>query len=103
MRKKASEKLIEKKLREGVKKLGGMALKFTSPGTAGVPDRIVLMPGGKIYFVETKSEGKKLSTRQTLFSGKLEWLGHFFMVVYSESSLYHFLYHIKTEQEERQV
>lgn len=70
-----NEKLIEKKLREGVKKLGGLALKFTSPGTAGVPDRIVLMPGGKIYFVELKTTGRKLSVRQEVMVKALRELG----------------------------
>ena len=40
------EKYIERKLRDMVKEKGGMALKFVSPGTDGVPDRLVLLPGG---------------------------------------------------------
>ena len=50
-----SESQLERKLFERVKKMGGMCLKFVSPGRAGVPDRIILMPNGKIYFVEMKS------------------------------------------------
>ncbi len=92
MQKKASEKLIEKKLREGVKKLGGMALKFTSPGTAGVPDRIVLMPGGKIYFAETKSEGKKLSPQQEVIRAKFKGLGKRVFVVSTLDQLNDFFY-----------
>ena len=42
------EKIIEEKLTKAVKQNGGVCWKFTSPGTAGVPDRIVLMPGGRI-------------------------------------------------------
>ena len=53
-----NEKLLEKKLREEVKKLGGLALKFSSSTYTGMPDRIVLMPKGKAYFVELKSPGK---------------------------------------------
>ena len=42
-----------------VKKIGGLALKFVSPGFDGVPDRIVLLHGGKIGFVEVKAPGEK--------------------------------------------
>ncbi|MFR0870070.1 MAG: VRR-NUC domain-containing protein [Oscillospiraceae bacterium] len=53
------EKIIEHKLLMEVKKIGGLALKFVSPGFDGVPDRIVLLHGGKIGFVEVKSPGEK--------------------------------------------
>lgn len=70
------EKEVERYLREQVKKrLGGMALKFVSPGLSGVPDRIVLMPGGKIAFVETKAPGKKLRTLQKYVCGMIATLG----------------------------
>ncbi len=52
------EKEIEKKLILEAKKRGGQALKFISPGFEGMPDRIVLMPEGKIAFVEVKAPGK---------------------------------------------
>lgn len=51
------EKDIEKRLVREVKKLGGLCLKWVSPGNSGVPDRIVLMPGGKAIFVELKKPG----------------------------------------------
>lgn len=51
-----TEKDIEKFLVAGVKKLGGKAYKFVSPGNAGVPDRLIVMPGGKVYFAELKTE-----------------------------------------------
>lgn len=53
------EKEVEKKLVKAVKFNGGICWKFTSPGTAGVPDRIILMPKGRIAFVETKAPGEK--------------------------------------------
>ncbi|MDI5754298.1 VRR-NUC domain-containing protein, partial [Salmonella enterica subsp. enterica serovar Montevideo] len=46
------ENLIEKHLVAEVKKAGGVAYKFISPGHRSVPDRIVLLPGGRIVFVE---------------------------------------------------
>lgn len=53
------EKEIEQKLRLSVKAHGGLALKFTSPGFDGMPDRLLLFPKGKIAFAELKSPGKK--------------------------------------------
>lgn len=53
------EKEVEKKLVKAVKFEGGVCWKFTSPETAGVPDRIVLMPEGRIAFVEVKAPGEK--------------------------------------------
>lgn len=53
------EKKIEAKLAEEVRQHGGLAPKFTSPGFDGMPDRIVLMPGGHMAFVEVKAPGKK--------------------------------------------
>jgi len=53
------EKKIEQKLIKAVRQEGGVCWKFTSPRTAGVPDRIVLMPGGRIAFVEVKAPGEK--------------------------------------------
>ena len=58
-----------------VKKMGGMAVKFVSPGLDGVPDRIVLLPGGKVAFVELKAPGKKLRPLQEKRKGQLEGLG----------------------------
>lgn len=53
------EKFIEQKLRMMVKKRGGLALKFVSPGYDGMPDRLVILPKGKLAFVEVKAPGKK--------------------------------------------
>ena len=54
-----SKQQIEKKLVEKVKQVGGMTLKFVSPGNSGVPDRLVLIAIGKIAFVEVKAPGEK--------------------------------------------
>lgn len=53
------ESFIEEKLTKAVNQNGGVCWKFTSPGTAGVPDRIILMPEGRIAFVEVKAPGEK--------------------------------------------
>lgn len=72
MRKSESE--IEAYLVKSVKSKNGLCMKWTSPGNAGVPDRIVIVPGGKVYFVELKAEGKRenLSPLQRNFMGKLK-------------------------------
>ncbi|WP_077621549.1 VRR-NUC domain-containing protein [Sediminibacillus massiliensis] len=53
------ERDIEEYLRKEVKKAGGKAYKFESPGNDGVPDRMVIFPNNTIYFVELKAPGKK--------------------------------------------
>lgn len=53
------ERTIEQKLAARVKAMGGIAPKFTSPGFDGMPDRLVLLPGGRMGFVELKTPGKK--------------------------------------------
>jgi len=53
------EKTIEQKLVNATKIDGGLAPKFVSPGFDGMPDRLVLLPGGKIGFVEVKAPGKE--------------------------------------------
>lgn len=70
-----TEKDIERKLVKAVKTAGGLALKFTSPGYAGVPDRIVLMPGGMMCFAELKAPGKVMRPLQLKRKMELESLG----------------------------
>ena len=69
------ENKIEKRLIKEIEKLGGKALKFTSPGMIGVPDRIVLLPHGKLIFVELKAPGKKLKVIQEYRAKQLRKLG----------------------------
>ena len=70
------EKSIEKKLADAVKKRGGLAPKFVSPGLDGMPDRIVLMPGGRLAFVEVKAPGKKPRPLQEARHKMLRELGY---------------------------
>ena len=58
------EEDVENALVRRVKKLGGTAEKFTSPGRRSVPDRLVTMPDGTIIFVELKAPGKKPTEKQ---------------------------------------
>jgi VRR-NUC domain. len=90
-----NEKTIERRLREKVKSLGGLALKFHSPYFTGMPDRMVLMPGGKIFFVELKSLDGKLSGRQKVVIPLLRNLGFSVFVVSCEDSLRYVLNEIQ--------
>lgn len=83
----ANEKTLELKLRTQVKRLGGIALKFASPFFTGMPDRIVLMPGGKIWFIELKSEGKKTTPRQDHVIKELQDLGFKVLVIDTNEKL----------------
>ena len=69
------ENRIEKRLKAEVEKIGGKSLKFTSPGVAGVPDRIVLLPHGKLIFVELKAPGKTPSPIQKYRAKEYRALG----------------------------
>ena len=81
------EKTIEKKLSDEVKKRGGLAPKFTSPGFDGMPDRIVLMPGGRMAFVEVKAPGKAPRPLQKARHRMLRQLGFAVYVLDDESDI----------------
>jgi hypothetical protein len=85
------ESAIEKKLRARVKAHGGQCLKWVSPGESGVPDRIVLLPGGRVVFVETKRpKGGKLSPLQNHWGRVLRGLGFEVWVVWNPGDLAEF-------------
>jgi len=69
------EKTIEYKLKSAVKNMGGIAFKFTAPGINGVPDRLVLLPCGKLAFIELKAPGKDMRPLQVKIKRQLEQLG----------------------------
>ena len=69
------EKVVERKLIAAVKNMGGLAPKFVSPGLDGVPDRLVLLPHGKMAFIELKAPGKEMRPLQIRRKEQLEQLG----------------------------
>ena len=76
------EKDIERKMAAAFQRRGAMVWKFVSPGRQGVPDRIVLMPGGRVAFVELKTETGKLSPVQQVTIDRMRALGQDVRVVY---------------------
>lgn len=69
------ERDVEQAFCQEVKKAGGLALKFVSPGWSGAPDRVVLFPDGKIAFVEVKAPGEVPRPLQKRRKRQLEVLG----------------------------
>ena len=70
------EKTIERKLFTAVREAGGIALKLMSPAYAGLPDRLVLLPGGHAAFVEVKAPGQKPRVLQVIRMEFLSRLGY---------------------------
>ena len=82
------EREIEAKLVKVVKDAGGLCLKWVCPGWAGVPDRIVLLPGARVVFVETKRpKGGVLSSRQKWWGKKLADLGFSYWTIWDFADL----------------
>ena len=69
------EKQIEQKLVQAVKAKGGICPKFVSPGYDGMPDRLILLPDGRMAFAELKAHGKKPRPLQTSRHEMLKRLG----------------------------
>lgn len=85
------EKKVEKYLVVRVESLGGLCLKFPPLFFAGFPDRIVLLPGGRIVFVELKDEGKKPTPLQVRVHARLKALGFRVEVLDSNKSIDEFI------------
>lgn len=81
------ESEIEKRLVKEAKAIDGLCLKFTSPSMDGVPDRIVLLPEGKIGFVEVKAKGKKPRPLQVRKIKQLRDLGFMVFVLDDEKDI----------------
>lgn len=81
------EKEIEAKFKACMERLGCIVLKFTSPGNAGVPDRLVILPGGRVLFAEIKKEGEKLRPLQEKWAERFDRMGVDFMVIDSEDAI----------------
>ncbi len=85
------ESQLEARLVQGVKALGGIAYKFVSPGNRGVPDRLVVLPGGRLLFAELKADGGRLSRMQAYQLESLRRLGAEVWTVWGENGVQEFL------------
>lgn len=85
------ESQIEARLSREVKHAGGLCLKWVSPGCTGVMDRIVLLPGGRVIFVELKQPGGRLSERQKWMRDVLSGLGMDVRCLWSKEQVDEFL------------
>lgn len=86
-----TEKLLEKKLREAIKKAGGIAIKMWAISYTGLPDRLVLLPVGQVHFVELKSPGQKPRPVQIRVIDQLKALGFQVHIIDGLESLQTFL------------
>lgn len=81
------EKQLEAKFRRRLIQAGAIPWKFTSPGVAGVPDRIILLPGGGVRFAEIKRPGGKPRPLQRYVMRRLREMGFKVDVVDSEEAI----------------
>jgi len=84
------ESSVERKLRLGVQRLGGLCYKWVSPGNDGVPDRIVMLEG-KTWFVELKEVGGRLSPKQRIQIGRMKERGQDVSVLIGNEQVKNFL------------
>ena len=91
------ERDIERYLVRRTIEHGGKAYKWVSPGHVGVADRIVLLPGGVVWFVELKTATGRLSPWQKVFAADMRRMGMNYIVIRSKEEVDQwFLDHIKT-------
>lgn len=81
------EAKVESYLQERVEALGGECLKWVSPGNAGVPDRLVILPGHAPFAVEVKTVDGRLSRQQSSMRTKLQDAGMLVAVVYGRKEV----------------
>ena len=81
------EKTIERYLVQKAREKGGLAIKWVAPAMAGVPDRVVFFPGGRIVFVELKAPGQKQTPIQVRVTKMLIDLGADVRVIDSKEAV----------------
>ena len=94
------ERDVEKYLTAQAKKIGGLSYKWTCPGQDGVPDRIIIMPGGHVYFVELKTYQGRLSQIQKHQINKIREKGAAVYILYGKKGVDCFIEDIKGDMNE---
>ena len=92
------EKKIEQYFRTQLSKRGAIVWKFTSPGQAGVPDRVVLLPGGRVVFAEMKAPGKKPRPLQRAIFARMARAGHPVYVIDSREAVTKFMEEVMLDE-----
>lgn len=93
------ERDIESNLRRSVEKMGGIAMKFTSPGNDGVPDRIIILQG-EILFVELKTKAGRLSPVQVWQQERIRRAGAGVVTLYGAAGVEDFLHALRSRDDE---
>ena len=96
----AEEKKLEQKLVKAVRNIGGLALKFVSPGCDGVPDRLILIAYGKVAFVEVKAKGKKPRPIQIRRINQIKNLGFLVFILDDEKDIPSIIKQVKGDENE---
>lgn len=92
------EKRVERHLTDAIKRLGGMCLKFISLGTSGVPDRIIILPNGRIIFAELKTDAGILSKIQEHTINQMKKRGADVRVLYGLKDVKAFIEEVKSDE-----
>ena len=95
----AEEKKLEQKLVKAVRDIGGLALKFVSPGCDGVPARLILIAYGKVAFVEVKAKGKKPRPIQIRRINQIKNLGFLVFILDDEKDIPSIIKQVKGDEE----
>ncbi len=98
-----NESAIERKFVTLVNNCGGLARKFVSPNQRGVPDRIVIWPGGVVHFVELKTRNGKLSKLQESEQKKLTERGCTVLTLYGLDGVHQYLNSVEQTVSEKQA
>ncbi len=88
------EKDVERRLVKGVEALGGKAYKFVSPAHRGVADRLVVLPGGRVWFVEVKTDNGTLQQLQEMFKRDVQALGCNYACLYGAGDVDNWLAYV---------
>jgi hypothetical protein len=90
-----TEKEIEAYLVGAVRAMGGIAYKFTSPAHRGVSDRLVVLPGGRVWFVEVKTKSGYLSPLQRVFRDDMSLMGCNYCCLYGKADVDNWVVYVK--------
>lgn len=85
---------LERKLTKKIEKIGGLSIKFWPFSLSGFPDRIILLPFGRIFFVEMKQPNGKFEGLQKWWKKKLEKLGFKVFVIWDDNDINNFIQHV---------